>query len=64
LRQADDLPLRLEQAETRRFYAGMLLDRDGPGDGEEAARFATEAAAVYRRMGVPGHVTLTNTSIL
>jgi hypothetical protein len=58
LRQADELPHRLEQAETRRFYARMLLERDGPGDRAEAAQMAAEAADLYRRMGMPRHFEL------
>jgi tetratricopeptide (TPR) repeat protein len=55
LRQAAELPHRIEEAHTRRWYARMLLDRAGPGDRTEAARVAGEAAALYRRMGMPRH---------
>jgi hypothetical protein len=56
LRQAEDLPHLPEQAHTRRFFAGMLLERDGPGDRAEAIRMAAEAADLYRRMGMPHHL--------
>jgi tetratricopeptide (TPR) repeat protein len=56
--QADELPHRLEQAETRRFFARMLLERDGPGDRAEATQMAAEAADLYRRMGMPRHFEL------
>jgi hypothetical protein len=36
LRQAATLPHRPEEAHTRRWYARMLLDRDGPGDRQRA----------------------------
>ena len=36
----------------------MLLDRDGPGDRAEAVRLATEAADLYRRMGMPRHLAM------
>lgn len=58
LRQAEELPHLPEQAHTRRFFAGMLLERDGPGDRAEATRMATEAADLYRHMGMPRHVEL------
>jgi class 3 adenylate cyclase/tetratricopeptide (TPR) repeat protein len=58
LRQAEELPHLPEQAHTRRFFAGMLLERDGPGDRTEAARMAAEAVDLYRRMGMPRHLEL------
>ncbi len=58
LRQAAELPHLPEQAHTRRFFARMLLDRDGPGDRAEAATFAAEAADLYRRMGMPRHLEM------
>ena len=58
LRQAEELPHLPEQAHTRRFFAQMLLERDGPGDRAEAAQLAAEAADLYRRMGMPRHVEL------
>ena len=58
LRQAEELPHLPEQAHTRRFFAQMLLDRDGPGDRAEATQMAAEAADFYRRMGMPRHFEL------
>jgi len=58
LSQAERLPHLPEQAHTRRWYARMLLDRGGPADREEAARPATEATDLYRRMGMPRHVAM------
>ncbi len=58
LRQAEELPFELEGAETRRFYAEMLLDRNGSGDGERARSLVEEALVVYRRIGMPRHEEL------
>jgi tetratricopeptide (TPR) repeat protein len=58
LAQAADLPHVPEQAHTRRFFAGMLLDRAAPDDRAEAHRIATEAVDLYRRMGMPRHLAL------
>jgi hypothetical protein len=58
LRVAEELPHLPEQAHTRRFFAAMLLGRDGPGDRAEAAQLATEAADLYRRMGMPRHLAM------
>jgi hypothetical protein len=58
LRQAEELPHRPEQAHIRRFFARMLLERDGPGDRAEAAQLAAEAADLYRRMGMPRHLAM------
>ena len=58
LQQAEALPQRPEQAHTRRFLSRMLHDRNRPGDGPEAVRLATEATELYRRMGMPRHLTM------
>jgi len=58
LRQAAELPHLPEQAHTRRFFAGMLLEHDGPGDRAEAAQMAAEAADLYQRMGMARHLEL------
>jgi len=55
LRQADDLPHQLERLETRRFYAQMLAERDGPGDRERARQLLEEATLGYARLGMPRH---------
>ena len=58
LRQAEALPHLPEQAHARRFFASMLLERDGPGDRAEATQMAAEAADLYRRMGMPRHIAM------
>jgi tetratricopeptide (TPR) repeat protein len=55
LHQAEEMPHHLEQAETRRFYAQMLLERAAPGDGEQARALLAEAIEGYRRIGMPKH---------
>jgi class 3 adenylate cyclase/tetratricopeptide (TPR) repeat protein len=55
LRQADELPVVMEQAEVRRWYARMLIDRDAPGDRERARELLAEAVEGYGRIGMPKH---------
>jgi tetratricopeptide (TPR) repeat protein len=55
LRQAEELPVEHEGAETGRFYAEMLLDRNDPGDRDQARSLVEEALLVYRRIGMPRH---------
>jgi len=40
-------------AHTQRDYARMLIDRDAVGDRDKAFRLLTEAAAMYRQIGMP-----------
>ena len=58
LRQAAELPHLPEAAHTRRFFATMLLARDGPGDRAEAAALIDEAREAYRSMGMPRHAAM------
>ena len=58
LRQAHELPVVIAQPEVRRWYARMLIDRDGPGDREKARELLTEAIAMYRRIGMPKHIEM------
>ena len=58
LRQAQEIPHKIEQPEVRRWYARMLLDRDAPGDRDKAFRLLTEAIAIYRQIGMPKHVEM------
>jgi tetratricopeptide (TPR) repeat protein len=58
LRQAHEIPIVIAQPEVRRWYARMLIDRDGPGDREKARELLTEAIAMYRRIGMPKHVEM------
>ncbi len=55
LRQAAELPHRLEQAHTRRWYGQMLLERAAPGDRDQAENFLQAAIDDYERMGIPRH---------
>ena len=59
LRQAHELPHKIAQPETRRWYAQMLLDRNGPGDRDKARTLLGEAVEMYRTIGMPRHVELT-----
>jgi hypothetical protein len=36
----------------------MLRERDGPGDRDRASAVLDEAAAAYRRMGMPRHAEM------
>jgi tetratricopeptide (TPR) repeat protein len=58
LRQAAELPMVLEGAEARRFYAGMLAERDAPGDRERARQLLEEALETYRSVGTVRHADL------
>jgi class 3 adenylate cyclase/tetratricopeptide (TPR) repeat protein len=58
LRQAHELPVIIEQAEVRSWYARMLIDRDGPGDRDKARELLTEAIAMYRGIGMPKHIEM------
>jgi tetratricopeptide (TPR) repeat protein len=58
LRQAHELPHKIEQPEVRRWYARMLLDRDAPSDREKARQLLTEAIAMYRKIGMPKHIEM------
>ncbi len=56
---AEQLPHLIEQANARRFYTQMFLDRDRPGDRERARVLAAEAIERYDRIGMPRHAVLT-----
>lgn len=58
LRQAEELPHLPEAAHTRRFFAAVLLERDGPGDRAEATALIDEARELYRGMGMPKHAAM------
>ena len=58
LRQAHELPHKMEQPEVRRWYARMLIDRDGPGDRDKARELLTEAIGMYRKIGMPKHIEM------
>jgi class 3 adenylate cyclase/tetratricopeptide (TPR) repeat protein len=58
LRQAHELPVVIEQPEARLWYARMLIDRNAPGDRDNARQMLSEAIAMYRRIGMPKHVEM------
>jgi tetratricopeptide (TPR) repeat protein len=58
LRRAEEMPHIIEQPEARRFYARMLLDRNAPGDREKARQLLNEAIEMYRRIGMPKHIEM------
>ena len=58
LRQADELPFVLECAETKRWFAQLLLERSFAGDVDQARSLLEQAIAVYRRIGMPRHEAL------
>ena len=58
LRQAYEIPFRSEQAEVRRWYAQMLLDRNAPGDREKARTMLGEVVEMYGAIGMPRHLEI------
>jgi hypothetical protein len=52
------MPHRVEQPEVRRWYARMLLDRNGPGDRQRARNLLTEARAAFEQVEMPKHVEM------
>ena len=59
LRQAHELPHKIAQPETRRWYAQMLLDRNTAGDRDKARTLLGEAVEMYRTIGMPKHLEMT-----
>jgi class 3 adenylate cyclase/tetratricopeptide (TPR) repeat protein len=55
LRQAHEIPHRIEQPEVRRWYGDMLIDRNAPGDRDRAITLLDEAEAMYRELGMLRH---------
>ncbi len=58
LPQSHEIPDKIAQPEVRRWYARMLLDRDGPGDRDKAHELLTEAIAMYHQIGMPKHIEM------
>ena len=58
MRLTHDVPVVMAQPEVRRWYARMLIDRDGPGDRVKARELLTEAIAMYRGIGMPKRVEM------
>ena len=63
LRQAHELPIVIAQPDVRRWYARMLIDRDGPGDRDKARDLLTEAIAMYTKIGMPKHIEMAETML-
>ena len=63
LHQAHTLPHRVKQPEVRRWHAWMLRRRDAPGDREHARTMLTEALAMYREIGMTGHIGLAEAAL-
>ncbi len=59
LDQAERIPFKSEQADARRWYADMLLERAAPDDPARAHRLLEEARTIYEEIGMPRHVGLT-----
>jgi tetratricopeptide (TPR) repeat protein len=58
LKQAAELPHRMETPHVRHLYARYLLRRDGTGDAERARRLLVDALEGYARIGMPRHEAL------
>ena len=58
LTQAHDLPHKIAQPETRRWYAQMLIDRNVAGDRDKARTLLGEAVEMYRTIGMPKHLEM------
>jgi DNA-binding CsgD family transcriptional regulator len=59
LRQAFEIPHRLDQPETRRLYASMLAARGGDRDHERARALLQDALFGYRDLRMPRHEEMT-----
>jgi tetratricopeptide (TPR) repeat protein len=59
IQQALSFPNLLEQAETQRFNAMMLIDRAASGDRENAKTLLGKALETYTRIGMPRHSDIT-----
>jgi tetratricopeptide (TPR) repeat protein len=57
LRQAHELPHKIEQPEVRRWYADMFIERNA-GDIAKARALIAEAIAMYTTIGMPRHIEL------
>jgi tetratricopeptide (TPR) repeat protein len=59
MQQAESYPYLLEQAEIRRFYSMLLIDRAAVGDREKARTLLREALESYTQIGMPRHIEMT-----
>jgi DNA-binding CsgD family transcriptional regulator len=57
-RLADDLPHRIELADSRRLFATMLVDRGRPADRALAAHLLEKCIGQYQAIGMPRHQML------
>ncbi len=55
LAQAHSIPLRIEQAETRRWFARMLIARNGDGDRVRARELLQQAIDIYESCAMDRH---------
>jgi len=58
VRQMDNIPHKVMQPESRRWFARMLLDRDGSGDHDKARVLLDEAIQMYGDLGMPRHLEM------
>jgi hypothetical protein len=58
IRQADEIPHRLEQPRARYWLSRMLVDRGDRADRARAKALLDEAVAGYRRIGMPLFLSL------
>ncbi|RJP20710.1 MAG: hypothetical protein C4520_11175 [Candidatus Abyssobacteria bacterium SURF_5] len=58
LRQAHEVPHKIEQPEVRRWYARMLIERNASGDKEKARALLSEAVQMYGTIGMPKHLEI------
>jgi len=59
MQQAESYPYLLEQAEIRRFYSMMLMDRAAVGDLEKARTLLREALESYTQIGMSRDIEMT-----
>jgi tetratricopeptide (TPR) repeat protein len=52
---ADGMQHRIDQADARRYYASMLIEREDAGDRDRARALLDEAIAAYTSIGMPRH---------
>jgi hypothetical protein len=53
------LPVVTEQPKVPRWHGRTPIDLDVPGDRDKARELLTEATAMYREIGMPKHVEMT-----
>jgi class 3 adenylate cyclase/tetratricopeptide (TPR) repeat protein len=58
LQLAEELSISLHAPDVRHRYAEMLIERDGPGDREQARTLLGRAIEEFRVLGMPRHVEM------